>query len=58
MKHVLVSNQAWYLPEICDSCDDIHLAKGHLDQVSATVAWCRLIEEGKPCKKREIGHER
>ncbi len=59
MKRVLISSQAWYLPEICDSCDAFHLMKGHSeeDQVNATIAWCELIEEKKTCKKRKLEHE-
>lgn len=54
MKHVLISSQAWYLPEICDSCSEIHFVKSHSEEqrMNATIAWCELIEEGKPCSRR------
>lgn len=48
MKRLLVKAQAWYRPE-CASCGNLHTLKESTSGVKVAVAWCPLIEEGKPC---------
>lgn len=60
MKHILVSSQTWYLPELCESCDEFHRMEATSAEdlrMNATVAWCGLIEQEKPCKKRRDVNE-
>jgi len=52
MSERLILSQAWYRPELCDSCPELEQVTENAPGIRGSIAWCRRIEDEKPCLKK------